>query len=46
MKKKPKKKIQHIIENELCVNFGLFKAEFNTEKLTEEIMNWWEFKIN
>lgn len=35
-------KIKRIIESELCVTYGLFKTEFNAEKLSQEIMNWWE----
>ena len=35
-------KIQNIIESELCVGYGLYRNEFNSEKITNEIMHWWE----
>jgi hypothetical protein len=34
-------KIKRIIESELCVTYGLFKTDFDAEKLTNEIMSWW-----
>ncbi len=34
-------KIKRIIESELCVTYGLFKTDFDAEKLTNEIMTWW-----
>ncbi len=34
-------KIKRIIEIELCVTYGLFKTDFDAEKLTNEIMTWW-----
>jgi hypothetical protein len=34
-------KIKRVIESELCVTYGLFKTELDTEKLTNEIMIWW-----
>ncbi|MCT2560851.1 hypothetical protein [Chryseobacterium herbae] len=37
-----KPKIQCIIESELCVGYGLYREEFNSEKITNEIMYWWE----
>lgn len=36
------KKIQGIIKSELCVGYGLYMHEFNSEKITNDIMNWWE----
>lgn len=35
-------KIQGIIETELCVGYGLYRYEFNSEKITDGIMDWWE----
>ncbi|KFF03582.1 hypothetical protein [Chryseobacterium luteum] len=35
-------KIQCIIESELCVGYGLYRDEFNSKKITNEIMHWWE----
>lgn len=35
-------KIQGIIETELCVGYGLYRSEFNSEKITCDIMDWWE----
>lgn len=35
-------KIQRIIETELCVGYGLYMHEFNSEKITNNIINWWE----
>ncbi|MBI5373015.1 MAG: hypothetical protein HZA79_13415 [Sphingobacteriales bacterium] len=35
-------KIKRIIESELCVTYGLFKTDFDAEKLTDEIMTWWD----
>jgi hypothetical protein len=34
-------KIIRILESELCVTYGLFKTDFDAEKLTNEIMTWW-----
>ena len=39
-------KIIRIIESELCVTYGLFKTDFNSEKLTNEIMAWWNQQLN
>ncbi|MBU4537166.1 MAG: hypothetical protein L6264_00055 [Weeksellaceae bacterium] len=33
--------IKRIIESELCGKYGLFKTDFDSQKLTEEILNWW-----
>lgn len=38
---KGEEKIKRIIENDLCVIYGLYSTEFNSEKLTVEILNWW-----
>lgn len=35
-------KIKAIIESELCVTYGLFSNEFNSDKITIDIINWWE----
>jgi len=35
-------KIQGIIETELCVGYGLYRDEFNSERITDDIMDWWE----
>ncbi len=34
-------KIKQILESEFCVTYGLYKTDFNSDKLTNEIMNWW-----
>jgi hypothetical protein len=34
-------KIKQIIESELCATYGLYITEFNSNFLTNEIMNWW-----
>lgn len=34
-------KIKQIIESELCTTYGLYITEFNSNFLTNEIMNWW-----
>ena len=34
-------KIKQIIESELCVNYGLYKTEFDSNQLTKEVMTWW-----
>ncbi len=34
-------KIKRIIESELCVTYGLYKTEFDSEQLTKEVMTWW-----
>jgi len=34
-------KIRRIIENELSITYGLYKTEFDADKLTNEIMAWW-----
>lgn len=36
-----KMKIKNIIESDLCSKYGLFKTEFDGEKLTNEILAWW-----
>ena len=35
-------KIKRIIESELCVTFGLYKNEFDSEILTNQIILWWD----
>ncbi|MDR2238503.1 MAG: hypothetical protein LBE92_20435 [Chryseobacterium sp.] len=35
-------KIQEIITYELCVGYGLYVYEFDSEKITDDIMDWWE----
>ncbi|WP_431608806.1 hypothetical protein [Chryseobacterium sp. 'Rf worker isolate 10'] len=35
-------KLERIIETELCVSYGLYRYEFNSEELASEIFNWWE----
>lgn len=37
-------KIKRILESELCVTYGLFATEFNSDKLLREIMTWWNAK--
>lgn len=37
-------KIKRILESELCVTYGLFATEFNSDKLSNEIMTWWNAK--
>ncbi|QQR55566.1 hypothetical protein IPG41_03360 [Candidatus Peregrinibacteria bacterium] len=34
-------KIKRVIESELCVNFGFFIDEFDSEKMSLEIIEWW-----
>jgi hypothetical protein len=34
-------KIKQIIESELCVTYGLYKTEFDSNQLTQEVMAWW-----
>ena len=34
-------KIKQIIESELCANFGFFINEFESDKMANAIMNWW-----
>ena len=34
-------KINRILQSELIVNYGLFSNEFNSEKLTNDIVSWW-----
>ena len=34
-------KIRRLLESELCVTYGLFKSDFNADKLTNDIMIWW-----
>ncbi len=38
-------KVKRILESELITNYGLFHDEFNSEKMTTEIANWWNSKI-
>ena len=33
--------IKRIIESELCGTYGLYNTEFDSGKLTREVMNWW-----
>lgn len=33
--------IKRIIESELCVTYGLYNTEFDSGKLTREVMNSW-----
>jgi hypothetical protein len=35
-------KIKGIIESELPISFGLFTWEFDSEALTNEIVDWWQ----
>lgn len=35
-------KIKGIIESELCVTFGLYNTEFDSDLLTNQIMLWWD----
>lgn len=35
-------KIKAIIESELCVTFGLYLNEFNSDKIADNIISWWE----
>jgi hypothetical protein len=37
-------KVKRIIESELCVTYGLFSTDFDSEKLTKDIMSWWHGK--
>lgn len=35
-------KLKEIIEYELCVTYGLYLDEFNSEEIASAIMNWWD----
>lgn len=35
-------KLEKVIETELCVSYGLYKSEFDSEEVTSEIFSWWE----
>jgi len=35
-------KIKAIIDSELCVTFGLYLNEFNSDKIADDIIDWWE----
>lgn len=35
-------KLKAIIEWELCVSYGLSLDEFNSEKITHDVFDWWE----
>ncbi|WP_284464523.1 hypothetical protein [Chryseobacterium sp.] len=37
-----KNQLKNMIETELCVSYGLYKSEFDSEELASEIFNWWE----
>ncbi len=37
-------KIKRIMESELCITYGLFVTDFDAEKLTKDIMTWWNGK--
>jgi len=37
-------KITSVISSELTVYYGLYTTEFDSEKLTEEIFEWWKNK--
>jgi 23S rRNA pseudoU1915 N3-methylase RlmH len=39
-KQESAEKIRQIIESELCVTFGLYSNEFNSNILAEQIMQW------
>ena len=34
-------KLNRVLESELSVTFGLYHDEFSAEKMTSEIMEWW-----
>ena len=34
-------KIRRVIESELCVTYGLFKTDFDSNQLSKEVMTWW-----
>ena len=38
-------KIKRIIESELRVTYGLFATDFDADKLSKEIMTWWNEKF-
>lgn len=37
----PEIKIKQLLESELCVTYGLYNSEFDSEQLTKEVMTWW-----
>ena len=36
-----KVKLKRVIESEFCLTYGLYKTDFDADKLTNEIINWW-----
>ncbi len=37
-------KIERILESELIISYGLNLTEFDSERLSEEIIKWWKSK--
>ncbi|NIF06760.1 hypothetical protein F3J23_15035 [Chryseobacterium sp. Tr-659] len=37
-----KNKLKIVIETELCLTYGLYTYEFNSEELSETIFDWWK----
>jgi hypothetical protein len=35
-------KLKGIIESELCITYGLYNTEFDSNLLTSQIINWWK----
>lgn len=36
--------IKRFLESELCLTYGLYKPEFDSDRLTNEVMSWWNEK--
>lgn len=34
-------KIKQLLESELCVTYGLYNSEFDSEQLAKEVITWW-----
>ena len=35
-------KLKNIIESELCVTYGLYSNEFDSEQLSNDVLKWWK----
>ncbi|MGU3373879.1 hypothetical protein [Chryseobacterium sp. M5A1_1a] len=35
-------RLKDVIESDLCVSYGLYRSEFNSEKIARDIFDWWE----
>lgn len=39
-------KVKSILDSELCITYGLFITEFNSDEIAQEIIKWWEDYTN